>query len=242
MRDDIAPETDPTPDTGAAARPWWPYVLPMAVFLVLTALEDQLPKVEGQPHPFWYPAAYTVKMAVVLALIAIGRTALKDLRPRPSGGALALAVAVGIAVAVAWVGLERLPYPKFGLSGTRQAFNPYVLPPAGRVAFLAVRLFGLVLLVPVMEELFWRSFVIRFAIDADFGRVPIGTVTPTAAAISSALFAAAHPEWLPALLTGLAWAWLLWKTKSLGACVVSHAVANLALGLYVLATGNWQLW
>ena len=43
-----------------------------------------------------------------------------------------------------------------------------------------------------------------------------------------------------ALLTGLAWAWLLWYTKSVAACFVSHVTANLALGIYVLATGAWK--
>ena len=86
------------------------------------------------------------------------------------------------------------------------------------------------MLVPLIEELFWRSFLIRWLIDQDFRRVPIGRVTPVSAAVTSALFAMAHPEWLPALLTGLLWAWLLQQTKSLPACVVSHVVANLAWG------------
>jgi uncharacterized protein len=72
--------------------------------------------------------------------------------------------------------------------------------------------------------------------------VPIGKVTPLAAAVTSVAFGLAHPEWLPGLITGLAWAWLVWRTKSLSACVVSHAVANLALGLYVIATGDWKYW
>jgi membrane protease YdiL (CAAX protease family) len=63
-----------------------------------------------------------------------------------------------------------------------------------------------------------------------------------AAGVTSVFFALAHPEWLPALLTGLLWAGLLWRTKSLGACVVSHATANLALGLYVIAIGAWKYW
>ena len=101
---------------------------------------------------------------------------------------------------------------------------------------------GLVVLVPIFEELFWRSFLIRWLVDDDFTRVPIGKVTPVAAVISAVIFGAVHPEWLPGVLTGLAWAWLLRHTRSLTACVVSHATANLALGLYVLATGDWKFW
>ncbi len=110
------------------------------------------------------------------------------------------------------------------------------------IAFVAVRLLGLVVLVPLIEELFWRSFLMRWVIDQDFARVPIGRVTPLAAGVTSVAFGLAHPEWLPGLITGLAWAWLVWRTKSLSACVVSHAVANLALGLYVIATGDWKYW
>jgi CAAX prenyl protease-like protein len=128
------------------------------------------------------------------------------------------------------------------MGGARTAFDPNVLSPAGKWAFIAVRFAGLVLLVPVFEELFWRSFLIRWLIDQDFWKVPIGRVTPLAAGVSSAVFALAHPEWLPALLTGLIWAGLLWQTRSVSACVVSHVVANLALGIYVIATGEWKFW
>ena len=61
-----------------------------------------------------------------------------------------------------------------------------------------------------------------------------------AAAVTSVVFALVHPEWLPALLTGALWAWLLWRTRSLSACMVSHATANLALGIYVIVTGDWK--
>ena len=62
------------------------------------------------------------------------------------------------------------------------------------------------------------------------------------ATVTSVLFALAHPEWLPALLTGLLWAWLLHQTRSLTACVISHVVANLALGIYVIQYGAWKFW
>ena len=104
-----------------------------------------------------------------------------------------------------------------------------------------VRMLGLVVLVPLIEELFWRSFLMRWLIDPDFRKVAIGRVTPLAGIATSVMFALVHPEWLPALITGLLWAWLLWWTRSLTACVVSHAVANFA-GVYVIVSGEWKYW
>lgn len=251
MASDEAVAAESTAQPTAGSAPAWMYLAPMAVFMLLSSLEGSLPRGNNGPHPTWYPLFYGFKMAAVVAALALGRKALRDLKPWPGSTAIALAVGIGIAVAVGWIGLERfVPYhalerallPESWSKGARQAFDPFVLAPAGRYAFLAARFFGLVLLVPLMEELFWRSFLVRWLIDPEFQRVPIGKVTPMAAVLTSVLFAAAHPEWLPALLTGFAWIGLLWKTKSISACAVSHAVANLGLGLYVLKSGDWMFW
>lgn len=243
-----APRQAPAPPEAAAPATtsdmaWLPYVAPMATFLLLTSLEGYLPQAgEGEqtrPHPLYYPLFYAAKVAIVAAVAVFYRRTWRDFRPWPGPLGMAAAVAIGLAVIAAWVGLDGL-YPTFGMLGGRQAFNPLTLPAPGRWLFLAARAFGLVLLVPLVEELFWRSFLMRWIIDQDFERVPVGRVTAAAAGVTAALFAAAHPEWLPALLTGLAWAWLLRWTGSLSACLISHAVANLALGLYVLATGDWK--
>jgi hypothetical protein len=215
----------------------------MAAFLLLTSAEGWLPRGENGPSPTWYATSYAAKVAVVAAVAWACRSSWRDLRPLPRAPALGGAIALGLGIAALWVGLDGL-YPTFGVRGTRAAFNPFTLPPAARAGFLAVRLFGLVALVPVFEELFWRSFLMRWVIDPDrFATVPIGRVTPAAAALTTGLFAAAHPEeWLPAAITGLAWAWLLHRTKSVSACVASHVAANLALGAYVLARGAWKFW
>jgi CAAX prenyl protease-like protein len=228
-------------ESPAPSRPWLPYVAPFAAFLILTTLEGQLPRSsDGNPHPTWYPLAYAVKIALVAVVAWACRSTWRDLWPRPNVLALTLAVVLGLLVTVVWVGLDGR-YPPIPGLGTRQAFNPLkALPPAARVGFVIVRLVGMVLVVPLIEELFWRSFLMRWIINPDFLKVPIGMVTPAAAGVTSVLFALEHPEWLPALLTGFAWAGLLWKTRSVSACVVSHAVANLGLGLYVLATGEWK--
>jgi CAAX prenyl protease-like protein len=218
----------------ASPRDLIPYLVPMLAFLGVTSLEGYLP--QG-----WYPAGYAAKVLVVAVLAWLCRTTWCDLKPAPSPAVATLAIMVGLIVFVLWIRLEGL-YPALAFLGKRTGFDPSSLPGGWKWPFLAVRFTGLVLLVPLIEELFWRSFLIRWIIDPDFLKIPVGRVTPIAAAISSVAFALSHPEWLPALLTGLLWARLLWQTRSLSACVLSHAVANLALGLHVLATGEWKYW
>jgi CAAX protease family protein len=229
-----------TESTGAAAD-ILPYVAPMFAYLGLTALEGYVPQLLGSPSPLWYPIAYGIKLILVALLAWHYRATWNDFRPAPSLGKIALGVLTGLLVCAAWVGLDGL-YPAIKFLGSRSAFDPLTLDAASRWAFIAERLLGLVVLVPVIEEVFWRSFLMRWIIDNDFLKVPVGKVTSLAAAVTSTLFALAHPEWLPALLTGALWAWLLWATRSLSTCLISHAMANLALGIYVITTHNWKFW
>jgi uncharacterized protein len=218
-----------------------PYVLPVFAYVTLGGIESYLPHESGQLSPVWYPVAYSARALFIAAMAVYFRSIWKDFRPMPGVGPVILSVLAGLVVTVLWVGLDGL-YPDLPMMGKRTAFDPMRMSHAGRFAFYGVRLFGLVLVVPVIEELFWRSFLIRWLIEQDFRSVPIGKVTLFSAAASSVLFALAHPEWLPALLTGLLWAGLLHQTRSLACCLISHATANLALGLYVIQTGAWKFW
>ena len=219
-----------------------PYIVPMFAYVGLGWIESGLPSVIGVNSPYWYPLAYAAKAVLVAFLAWRFRSTWRDFRPRPTIGALVLATGLGLVVWGIWIGLDGLYPPLTFLHGTRVGFDANVLPPAPRWAFVVVRMLGLAVLVPVIEELFWRSFLIRWLINPDFQKIAIGQVTPLPAAVTSVFFALEHPEWLPALVTGLLWAWLLRKTKSLTACVVSHATANLALGVYLIATGEWKYW
>jgi len=249
MTAEPSPPSSPTPTSTESTTRTTPggsaailaYLVPMFAFLLLTTLEGYAPPVEGKPNPTWYPLLYGLKVVIVSALAWYYRAAWRDFAPWPGAGKLALGAVTGLLVTGLWVGLDG-HYPSLPFLGERTSFDPGVLSPTGKGAFLTVRMLGLVILVPVIEELFWRSFLMRWVIENDFERVPIGRVTPVAAAVTSICFALAHPEWLPALLTGLLWAWLLHTTRSLSVCLTSHAVANLALGLYVLATGEWKYW
>ncbi len=211
--------------------PWLPFVAPMFAFVALNAMEDMLANRIG------YPIAYAIKIGLVTIIAVACRSAWRDLRPMPRPSVLAASVVLGVIVAAAWVGLDGY-YPAIPMLGKRTGYDPSMLASSDRAWFLSVRFFGLVMIVPLIEELFWRSFLMRWVIDPNFLEIPVGRVTLKAAALTSIGFMFEHPEWLPALLTGVAWAGLLAWSKSLSACVISHMTANLALGLYVAKMGG----
>ena len=229
------------PSKAVLSRPELTYVAPMAVFLLLSAFEGILPKDGGTIRASSYAAFYSVKITIVTVVLWLCRSNWSDLRPRPSTAWISASVLLGAVVIAFWIGLDGR-YPALPQQSTRAGFDPRALPLSWRAPFIAIRLYGLVLVVPLMEELFWRSFLIRWIARPDFRGIPIGRVTPIGVIVTSALFAVAHPEWLPALLTGLLWAGLLWKSRSVTACWISHLTANLLLGIYILTQSAWRFW
>ena len=215
-------------------RAWIGYVAPMAAFLGITYLEGVASK--------QYVWIYIAKALVVTALLIAGRATWKrDMRW--SAPMLLLGTVVGLLCFAGWVLIDPLT-PHFAFLGKRTEYNPFkeIADPAVRALFLAVRFYGLALVVPVMEELFWRSFLLRWITDQEFEKLPVGAFSWAAFGIVAAAFGIAHPEWLVAILFACAMALLLRQTRSLFACIVAHGVTNLALGIFVLSTGKWQYW
>ena len=216
------------------------YVLPFVLYLALSQAVASYP----DHYPWLYAAVVVAVGAGTLALLR-GRQALRPHRDVWAGVLVGL---VGIAL---WIPLSLANWEQHlaqhlpsWVRPARPGYDPFanIAPPAGQWAFIAVRLIGLAVLVPVVEELFWRGFLNRWLIDPDWERVPVGKFTPLSFAVVTLGFTLAHPEWLAAavyavLLNGL----LYWK-RDLWNCVVAHGVSNLVLGVYVLATGKWALW
>lgn len=218
----------------AESRAWIGYVAPMAAFMGITFVEGNAPK--------QYVGIYIAKAVLVTALLIAGRgTWKRDVRW--SWPMLLLGTIVGLVGCAGWVLIDSVT-PHFKFLGARVGYNPYheIVDPSVRTLFLAVRFYGLALMVPVMEELFWRSFLLRWITDQDFEKLPVGAFSWSAFAIVGAVFGFSHPEWLVAILFACAMALLLRRTRSLFACIVAHAVTNLALGIFVLATGRWHFW
>lgn len=228
--------TMPTTTTALQERgriaPELEYCAPALVFGAMTALEGYL-------APELYPAVYTAKVVAVTATLLAFRRPLAEIRP--AWNVVLPSVLVGAAIIAFWIAGERwIPYPHLG---ERSGYDPFsTLSPAGAMAFLAVRLYGLVLLVPVFEEILWRSFLLRYITDQDMSKVPMGAFSTVALAVVCVAAAVSHTEWLVALVANLVFCLWLKQTRSLFAVIVAHATANLLLGIYVLTTGNWQLW
>jgi CAAX prenyl protease-like protein len=219
------------------------YVLPMAVFLVFTWLGAS--GTVKSHLPAAYPVSYAVKTVVVAAMLLLFRRHYTKVRWNHWW----LGAIVGVVGIFQWVGMQlwlQQHVPLFAPPPPDQVFDPFrdIASPQARLAFLAIRMAGAVLLVPVMEELFWRDFLWRQILAPnDFKLAGVGEFGWGPLLGVSVAFAFVHGNWW---LTSVVWALmiggLLVYTRSLGACIVAHAVTNLLLALYVLRTHDWAFW
>lgn len=242
------PPSGEDPTRRSAGPSWlmdgWEYVLPMAVFLLFIQFGAWF---EGSA-----PWMYVGRTVVVTALIWVLWKAYTKIRWTHKG----LGVLVGVIGVVQWVGMEKLllwggqrvPLLQWtSMASPADAFNPLEYfasyPPWVLYAWLAIRLAGSSLLVPVMEELFWRDWCWRSAASPNnFRLVPVGEYDRSAFWVIPLIFAVVHVQWLTAIVWALMIAWLLVRTRSLGACIIAHGVTNLLLGAYVLVTRDWYFW
>jgi CAAX prenyl protease-like protein len=211
--------------------------IPFAVFMALLALRGWLPDSFGIDAR-WIYGGQTLVVAALLAWYwrSYGELTRQNL---PDARETGWAVVVGIVVFALWVQLDA---PWMQLGQATASFVP--LDAGGRPVWplIALRLAGAALVVPVMEELFWRSFLMRWVQHPGFERVDPQTVGLKAVVLSTFVFMLAHTLWLAAIMAGLAYAWLYRRSGKLWTAVIAHAVTNGLLGVWVIATGRWEFW
>lgn len=209
-----------------------PYVAPFAAFLFFLAIKAYI--------PFEYP----LRVLAVTAVLFIFSRRVIALRPsRPIASIL-----FGVLVFAVWIGPDLL-WPAYrqhwlfhnSLIGSAQSSLPANL----RVdpVFLIFRVIGTALLVPVVEELFWRAWLMRYLIAPDFRKIKLGAYTALSFWLTAVLFATEHgPYWEVGLLAGIAYNIWMIRTRSLGDCILAHGVTNACLAAYVMLAGQWQYW
>jgi hypothetical protein len=212
-----------------------PYVVPFGVFVAVLALRPWIP-LGAFEYPLWI-----VVMAAVL--LGFSRRVI-DLRVSRLPGS----VVMGVAVFVAWIGPDLL-WPGYRSHWLFQ--NPITgglgssIPASLRSdALVAVSRFArAAVIVPIVEELFWRAWLMRWLIKKDFHELPLGAYSAQSFWICAVLFASEHgPHWDVGLLAGIAYNWWMVRTRSLGDCILAHAVTNACLSAYVLVAGKWEYW
>lgn len=253
---------------------WVVFLVPFLLYMLLGMVEPKPPPAQPNskdPDSPWnqledaganwlgitiryrhYPIVYTVRLAVIIAVIF---WVARGYRVFPFRISLT-GVFVGIVGGLVWIGLCRLNLEDRMLKplgigwllglGERSAYNPMEMlnhNPAWMISFLVIRFAGLVAVVPLIEEFFLRGFVMRYVMQADWWTVPFGQVTRTAVVTSVVYGVASHPA---EALAAVAWfslvTWLMVRTRNIWDCVMAHAVTNLMLGIYVVVWNDWTLW
>ncbi|MFZ9932377.1 MAG: CAAX prenyl protease-related protein [Chthoniobacterales bacterium] len=148
----------------------------------------------------------------------------------------------GLVVLAIWISPQWL----FGAAARTEGFDPETFAgnPAAWWSTVILRFARLVIIVPLLEEIFWRGFLMRYLIREDFTKVPFGEFSPVSFAVVTLMFGLAHygPDFLPAIATCLIYNLVAVKTKSLACCFIAHAATNLGLGLYIMQTKQWGFW
>ena len=214
-------------------------IVPFAAFMILLVARGEVPA-DGSwgIDPRWI---YGITVLVVGGLLAYFWREYGELVAQtwPGLTEIALGVGVGLVVFALWIHLDA---PWMTIGSPSADFLP--LDAQGQLIWplVVVRWTGAALIVPVMEELFWRSFLMRWIQSPQFESVVPQRVALKAVVLSTFVFVLAHTLWLAAIIAGLAYAWLYVRTGKLWVPVIAHAVTNGALGVWIVMTGNWAFW
>jgi hypothetical protein len=213
-----------------------PYVLPFAIFLGFLALHSVFPLPELTDQ--------ILRLVVLtLVLVLVARPVI-DLRVQR----VTASILLGVAVFALWIAPDLL-FPGyrqhwlFENSITGSAKSTLAADAQMQPAVLILRTLRAVVIVPIVEELFWRGWLMRWLIAPDFRSVPLGAYSAQAFWVVALLFASEHGAyWDVGLMAGIAYNWWMLRTRSLGDLILAHAVTNACLSAYVIVAKKWEYW
>lgn len=220
----------------------WVRILPFAVFMGFIGLNPLLSTVwdDGRGGMLLTLWAYPIKTVVVGSLLLGLWSRLEELKTPllTSWSEGATVVGVGVLVYLLWV---RMDWP-WAIQGELKGYDPFQAGEGLSSVLAGFRIFGATVVVPIMEEVFWRSFLIRWIINVRFEAVPLGTFSLGSFFITVGLFGLEHELWLAGMMAGAAYTALLYQTRRIWPCILAHGLTNGLLGLHVLLTHEWRWW
>ena len=244
---DQAPVSRPA---APSSRGLWAYGGPFALFIVLQAVTG-MAKSTSPAAPWWLRTpefwVYPLQTAACAAMLLFYRREY----PRATSPLAALfGAAIGALVFALWISPQAFFH--FAPRARKTASIRRACSPPGQAwndswpyrFTVAWRFLRLALVVPWLEEIFWRGFLLRFLIKEDFLSLPFGSWTPLSFGVVVLGFTFEHsrPDWPAACVTGVLYNLVAVRAKSLPACVLAHALTNALLGGYVMATHQWGFW
>ncbi len=226
-------------------NPTFTRVSPFVAFMAFIAIEEGLRALLQRQIVNFDPIVlywlYIPKAVLVALMLLMFRKSYTEVRSKDflDYWHTALSVFSGFLIFFLWINMDWT----LGSQNTPAGFNPEVFS-EGYVKWLmiVVRVTGAVIIVPIMEELFWRSFLLRYLINADFTTVAIGRFSLFSFIAVSVMFGLEHHYIFAGIMAGVIFNGIYYYTRSIAHCILSHAVANLCLAYYVLTTGYWRFW
>lgn len=217
-------------------RQAWPRVLPFATYLLFILIADLLGRLGADPAPLRW--LYPLKVAAVLGLLLLWRRHYVELRhARLDWPAAAVAVGAGVVVLLLWINLN---------AGWMTVGHSAGFDPTGEAGIdwllVAARIAGASLVVPVMEELFWRSYLMRWVESARFLQVRPAQLGIRSFVVTVVLFGFEHNLWLAGIVAGAVYSVLYMRSGTLWSPILAHGVTNGLLGVWIISTGHWTYW
>ena len=206
-------------------------VAPFVIFLLLTTCQT------------WFGAGYAFGFYAAKTLLAVWfiwwmRPYVPEMRWAFSWEA----VVVGVAIVVIWVGLDPYYWHAKSLDAPWNPLARYGEHSALAWTIVLVRLLGSTLVVPPLEEVFYRSFLYRYIANQNFLAIPLNQFLPMPFVATAVIFGASHYQWLAGIICGMAYQWLVLRRNRLGDAMTAHAITNFLLAGWVIWKGAWQFW
>lgn len=148
-----------------------------------------------------------------------------------------LSVLTGVLIGVLWIITDTNSERQQELAAWLQTLGGGAF-----AAWIAIRLFGTVFLIPIAEELAFRSYLHRALVARHFETVQHGQFSILAFSVSSLLFAGMHSgRFWEALLAGGLFAVLMYRTNRISDPIAAHMAANAVVGGWAVYAGQWSL-